>query len=213
MLEHIPEWLGASLRGVRAGAEHLAIVQPALGSGYAPIVLSSPAFGDWAQLPVRFTADGAGVSPPLAWEAVPPGTQSLALIVEDADSPTLAPLVHAIVWGMAPDTGRIAEGAIVDGAIVDSGATGEIGRNSFLAQGWLAPDPPSGHGEHRYVFQLFALDVTAEDLGDAPGRSAVLNAMQRHVIGAGMLTGLYSRGEVVDAPVASATAVGGAALA
>ncbi len=196
MLEHIPEWLGASLRNVRAGAEHLTIVNSALGNAYVPIVLSSPAFGDWAELPVRFTADGAGVSPPLVWDAVPPGTQSLALIVEDADSPTPAPLVHAIVWGMAPDTGRIAEGAIVEG-----GATGEIGRNSYLAQGWLAPDPPSGHGEHRYVFQLFALDVAAEDLGDAPGRGAVLNAMQGNVIGAGMLTGLYARGEVVDAPV------------
>lgn len=201
MLEHIPEWLGASLRNVRAGAEHLTIVNSALGNAYAPIVLSSPAFGDWAELPVRFTADGAGVSPPLVWDAVPPGTQSLALIVEDADSPTPAPLVHAIVWGMAADTGRIAEGAIVEGS-----ASGEIGRNSYLAQGWLAPDPPSGHGEHRYVFQLFALDVVAEDLGDAPGRGAVLNAMQGHVIGAGMLTGLYARGEVVDAPVATGVA-------
>lgn len=208
MLEHVPEWLGASLRGVRAGAEHLTIVNPALGTGYAPITLSSPAFGDWAEMPLRFTADGGGVSPPLVWNAVPAGTQSLALVVEDADSPTPAPLVHAIVWGMAPDTGRIAEGAIVA-----DGGTGEVGRNSFLGQGWLAPDPPSGHGEHRYVFQLFALDVTAEDLGDAPGRGAVLNAMQGHVIGAGMLTGLYARGEVVDAPVADMTAVGGAALA
>ncbi len=201
MLEHIPEWLGASLRGVRAGAEHLTIVNPALGTGYAPIVLSSPAFGDWAEMPVRFTADGAGVSPPLVWDAVPAATQSLALIVEDADSPTPSPLVHAIVWGMAPDTGQIAEGAIVEG-----GETGEIGRNSFLAQGWLAPDPPSGHGEHRYVFELFALDVAAEDLGDAPGRGAVLNAMQGHVIGVGMLTGLYARGEVADGPVATGVA-------
>ncbi|BCA59788.1 YbhB/YbcL family Raf kinase inhibitor-like protein [Sphingomonas sp. HMP6] len=196
MLEHIPEWLGASLRGVRAGAEHLTIVNSALGNGYAPITLSSPAFGDWTEMPLRFTADGDGVSPPLVWDAVPAGTQSLALIVEDADSPTPAPLVHAILWGMAADTGRIPEGDIAA-----DGATGEVGRNSYLAQGWLAPDPPSGHGEHRYVFQLFALDVTAEDLGDAPGRGAVLNAMQGHVIGAGMLTGLYSRGEVVDAPV------------
>jgi len=204
MLEHLPEWLGASLRNVRAGAEHLSIVQPALGSGYVPIVLSSPAFADWAKIPVRFTADGEGVSPPLVWDAVPAGTQSLALIVEDADSPTLAPLVHAIMWGMPADSGRIAEGAIVA-----DGATGEVGRNSLLSQGWLAPDPPSGHGEHRYVFQLFALDVLAEDLGDAPGRGAVLNAMQGHVIGAGMLTGLYSRGGVMDAPVAAS----GAALA
>lgn len=196
MLEHIPDWLGSALRSVRAGAENLVIVQPSLGSGYAAIELSSPAFGDGAHLPVRFTADGEGVSPPLVWGPLPAGTQSVALVAEDADSPTLAPLVHAIVWGMAPDTQRIAEGAIVAGA---PEAEGEVGRNSFLSPGWLPPDPPTGHGDHRYVFQLFALDVTAEDLGEAPGRGAVVNAMAGHVIGAGVLTGIYARGEPMAA--------------
>ncbi|TPG48236.1 YbhB/YbcL family Raf kinase inhibitor-like protein [Sphingomonas glacialis] len=204
MLEHVPEWLGASLRGVRAGAEHLAIVHPSLGIGAVEIALSSPAFGDFAEMPVRFTADGEGVSPPLQWTDAPAGTQSLALIVEDADSPTPAPLVHAILWGM-----NVATTGLAEGAIAADGAAGAIGINSFLSQGWLAPDPPSGHGEHRYVFQLFALDCLPEDLGDGPGRGAVLNAMAGHVIGAGILTGLYSRGEVVDAPVAT----GGPAVA
>lgn len=194
MLEHIPDWLGSALRGVRAGAENLTVVQPALGSGFAAIELSSPAFADGAHLPVRFTADGEGVSPPLVWGALPPGTQSVALVAEDADSPTPAPLVHAIIWGLAPTTQRIAEGGIV----VDA-AEGEVGRNSFLSQGWLPPDPPTGHGDHRYVFQLFALDVTAEDLGEAPGRGAVVNAMAGHVIGVGVLTGLYARGEAMAA--------------
>lgn len=204
MLEHVPEWLGASLRNIRAGAEHLAIVHPSLGVGAVEIALSSPAFGDFAEMPVRFTADGGGVSPPLQWTDAPAGTQSLALIVEDADSPTPAPLVHAILWGM-----NVATTGLAEGAIAADGAAGAIGINSFLSQGWLAPDPPSGHGEHRYVFQLFALDCLPEDLGDGPGRGAVLNAMAGHVIGAGILTGLYSRGEVVDAPVAT----GGPAVA
>ena len=190
MLEHIPDWIGASLRGIRAGAEHLTIVNPAIGEGFAAIELSSPAFGDGAYIPPRFTADGAGVSPPLFWGELPAGTQSIALVVEDADSPTPAPLVHAIVWGLSPDTQRIAEGEIVA-----DGGTGEIGRNSFLSQGWLPPDPPTGHGDHRYVFQLFALDCAAADLGDGPGRGAVLNAIAGHVIGAGLLTGLYARRE------------------
>ena len=203
MLEHLPDWLGASLRGVRAGAEHLTIVQPVLGSDFATIDLGSPAFGDGARLPVRFTADGAGVSPPLVWGQVPVATRSLALIVEDADSPTLAPLVHAIVWNLPADTNGLAEGMIVHADHVEGG--GEIGKNSFLSQGWLAPDPPTGHGDHRYVFQLFALDCPAADLGAAPGRGAVLNAMAGHVIAAGLLTGLYSRGEG-----AAATPEGGA---
>lgn len=208
MLEHVPEWLGASLRNIRAGAEHLAIVHPSLGVGAVEIALSSPAFGDFAEMPVRFTTDGAGVSPPLQWADAPAGTQSLALIVEDADSPTPAPLVHAILWGM-----NVATTGLAEGAIAEDGAAGAIGINSFLSQGWLAPDPPSGHGEHRYVFQLFALDCPPEDLGDGPGRGAVLNAMAGHVIGAGILTGLYSRGEVVDAPVGDAAAIGGPAVA
>lgn len=195
MLEHVPEWLGASLRSVRAGAEQLAVVNAALGRASPAIDLSSPAFADGARLPPRFTADGEGVSPPLVWGGVPERTQSLALIVEDADAPTPAPLVHAIVWGLPADAGRIAEGAIAAHSHPGGSA---VGRNSFLAQGWLPPDPPTGHGDHRYVFQLFALDCACEDLGDTPGRAAVLDAMAGHIIGAGVLTGVYARGSTAS---------------
>jgi hypothetical protein len=194
MLEHIPAWLGRTLGNVRAGASKLAIVQPELGGRFDAIDLSSPAFAQDARLPPRFTADGEGVSPPLVWGSLPDGTASLALLVEDADAPAPQPLVHAIVWGMAADAGRLAEGAIVaDGA--GDAETGDVGRNSYLSEGWLPPDPPTGHGEHRYVFQLFALDAGVEDPGTSPGRSALIRAMAGHVLAAGLLIGTYSRGE------------------
>ncbi len=104
MLEHVPQWLGKALRGVRAGTDKLTIAQAALGP-FAEIALTSPAFADGARLPERFTADGEGVSPPLVWRDPPAGTARLALIVEDADSPTPQPLVHAVVWGL-DDAGR-----------------------------------------------------------------------------------------------------------
>jgi len=195
MLEHLPHWLGAALRSVRAGADKLTITQPVLGNNYTTIEVTSPAFAQEGRIPPRFTADGEGVSPPLTWGAVPPGTRSVALVVEDADSPTPAPLVHAILWGLPADAGRIEEGAIRANAQPDGG---DVGRNSYLSEGWLAPDPPTGHGDHRYAFQIFALDCAAEDIGEAPGRGAVLNAMAGHVIGAGLLVGLYSRGEPAD---------------
>ena len=66
MLEHVPGWLGKAMKGLRAGEEKLAIVQPGLGS-FEPLRLASPAFANGARLPERFTADGAGVSPPLFW--------------------------------------------------------------------------------------------------------------------------------------------------
>ena len=193
MLEHIPSWLGHALRGVRAGAGKLAIAQPDLGT-FETLAVSSPAFADGGRLPERFTADGSGVSPPLLWSGVPEGTAMLALLVEDADTPAPVPLAHAVVWGLPAQTVRLAEGAMArDGA--GSAEGGDVGRNSFRGEGWLPPDPPTGHGVHRYVFQLFALRAGAGDPGQSPGRSAVIEAMAGRVLAAGVLTGTYSRGE------------------
>ena len=197
MLEHLPGWLGGLLRNVRAGHAKLVIAQPELSVGETVIDLSSPAFAYGARLPVRFTNDGDGVSPPLLWGEVPAGTVSLALIVEDPDAPALQPLVHALVWNLPADERRLAEGTIVkDG---QGGADGrDVGRNSFFSEGWLPPDPPTGHGSHDYVFQLIALSE-AIDIGNNPGRSALTRALTGRVLGAGMLVGTYSRGE--EAPL------------
>ena len=192
MLEHVPAWLGRMLRDRRAGHEKLVIADADIRLGAASIDLSCPAFADGGRLPVRFTADGEGVSPPLIWGDVPDATRSLVLIVEDPDAPAARPLVHALVWAMPADLRHVAEGAIVaDGG---GGPDGDVGRNSFLREGWLPPDPPTGHGEHDYVFQLFALS-DAPDIAATPGRDAVVAAIAGRVIAAGMMIGTYSRGE------------------
>jgi Raf kinase inhibitor-like YbhB/YbcL family protein len=204
MLEHVPHWLGEMLTNVRAGHSKLAIVQQDVAGGVARIDLSSPAFADGARLPARFTADGAGVSPPLVWSDVPAETSSLALLVEDPDAPAPNPLVHALIWNLPPGQRRLAEGEIAgDGT---GGADGrDVGRNSYLSEGWLPPDPPTGHGSHDYVFQLFALADTP-DLGSNPGRGRVADALRGRVLAAGLLVGTYSRGE--DAPIVSDTVAG-----
>ena len=199
MLEHVPGWLGRLLADRRAGTDKLVAAQP----GMVPqpggtLTLTSPAFADGARLPERFTADGEGVSPPLTWTGAPADAR-LALIVEDPDAPVSQPLVHAIVWGLHGESGRIAEGALSDededGALV-------VGRNSFGRTRWLPPDPPTGHGAHRYAFQLFALAADAPDPGDLPGRQALVEAMAGRVIAADVLIGAYSREE--EAPVGPA---------
>jgi Raf kinase inhibitor-like YbhB/YbcL family protein len=203
MLEHVPGWLGKALKGLRAGEEKLAIVQPGLGS-FASLNLASPAFANGARLPERFTADGEGVSPPLFWTGVPAEAKRLALIVEDADAPAPSPLVHAVVWDLAPGDGELKEGAIVADEDRGEGESGDVGRNSYFAEGWLPPDPPTGHGVHHYAFQLFALS-DGPDLKRNPGRSAMLKAMSGCVLAAGVLTGTYSRGEEKPVgPVAAA---------
>jgi phosphatidylethanolamine-binding protein (PEBP) family uncharacterized protein len=112
MLEHVPAWFGALLRDRRAGHEKIVAADPDIRLASATMELSSPAFAPGGRLPIRFTADGEGISPPLIWVGVPDEAVSLALIVEDPDAPTSSPLVHALVWDIPVHERRIAEGAI-----------------------------------------------------------------------------------------------------
>jgi hypothetical protein len=126
------------------------------------------------------------------WGKLPEGTASLALIVEDPDAPLPQPLVHAIVIDIDPELGGLEEGAIGADGDAQGEADGDTGRNSYLREGWLPPDPPTGHGEHSYVFQLFALPKRAE-VEPTPGRGDVRAAIDGRVLGAGVLVGTYSR--------------------
>ncbi len=192
MLEHLPRWLGHALAAVRAGADRVAIASLEPGE-CAAIDLGSTAFAGGSRIPERFTADGEGVSPPLHWGPLPQGTAALALLVEDADSPSLNPFVHAVVWDLDMNASSLEEGAIGKGGDgVPGGECPETGRNSYLQRRWLPLDPPPGHGEHHYVFQLFALS-SVPDLEPSPGRSALLDELGGRLLGVGILTGTYSR--------------------
>jgi Raf kinase inhibitor-like YbhB/YbcL family protein len=185
MLEKLPSTIGRRLRRVRSGLERILAYRKARGT--PTIELESPAFHSHHDMPALYTADGEGISPPLEWGGVPDGTRSLVLVVEDADSPTPSPLVHAIVAHLPPVLRTLEEGAITPG---DHSPL--LGKNSYFKAGWLPPDPPPGHGAHRYAFQLFALDDDPE-LGHYPGRTALMRAMEGHILGYGLLVGTYQR--------------------
>src|SRR5690606_28831056 len=171
-----------------------------LRGGTGAIQVTSLACADHAPVPVSYTADGEGNSPPLEWSGVPAGAGEVLLVVEDADSPTPQPLAHAIVTGLAPHDGGLAAGAIDRGRINDAeeggGPDATVGRNSFLDAGWLPPDPPPGHGIHRYVFQVFALAGKVgpqAQTGSTPGREAVSRLIEEHAVASGLLVGTYER--------------------
>src|ERR1700690_3803133 len=189
MLEKIPESLGSSLHNQRAGLEDTVFHR--LGRPAIPhIDVRSAAFVPGGTIPTQYTADGAGLSPPLAWLGMPLNTASITMIVEDADSPTPHPLVHAIVVNMGVDDAELQEGAL--NSPDHEGVGLQVGRNSFLNQSWLPPDPPPGHGIHRYVFQVFALHAGTA-FSSVPGRHELFDAVKAPAIAAGTLTGTNAR--------------------
>jgi Raf kinase inhibitor-like YbhB/YbcL family protein len=192
MLEKLPPALGHLLEGQRAGLEKIVAHNVDLREGTGRIKLTSPVFADHAAIPARFTADGEGISPPLDWADIPTAATSLALIVEDADSPTPAPLVHAIAVDIDRLRKQLLEGELQ--ATQDGRNTAlSLGKNSYLTQAWLPPDPPPGHGPHRYVFQLFALVDERQTFSEAPGRNELVEVLRERAIASGWLIGIYSR--------------------
>jgi Raf kinase inhibitor-like YbhB/YbcL family protein len=191
MLENLPDLIGVALRDQRAGLDKIVFNQVDLRQGAGALNVTSLAFADHAPIPADYTADGAGVSPPLEWTGVPAQAAEVIVIVEDADAPTPQPLVHAIVVGLEGADGALSPGAMPSPAH-DADADITPGRNSFLRAGWLPPDPPPGHGTHRYVFQVFALEA-GEPLGGTPGRGAVLAAIRDRGLAGGYTVGTYAR--------------------
>lgn len=189
----MPGVIGESLRDHRAGVEATVFYRLAR-TDLPQIEVRSAAFPPDGRIPALFTADGDGYSPPLHWHNVPPTAASTLLVVEDADSPTLHPLVHAIVVNMQGADAQLDQGAI--NSPDHKGWALQLGRNSFLGQSWLPPDPPPGHGVHRYVFQIFALRP-GPALSSVPGRQEIFDAVESRVLAGGYLIGRYSRDQTV----------------
>lgn len=120
--------------------------------------LTSSAFEDGQPIPVKYTADGEDVSPPLAWSGVPADAKSLVLICDDPDAPS-GTFGHWALWNIDPGAGHLTEG---EGNRESEATTA----NDFGRSGYGGPKPPRGHGVHHYHFRLFALD--RNDLGPPP---------------------------------------------
>ena len=151
--------------------------------------LSSPAFGDRGVIPVHHTCEGEDVSPPLSWSAVPDGTRSFALVVDDPDAPDpTAPQrvwVHWVVVDLDPGLRALEPGA---SSRLPEGARN--GTNDWGAREWGGPCPPIGR--HRYFFKLYALDCVLPRLV-APTKAELEAAMDGHILAEAEIVGMYHK--------------------
>ena len=145
------------------------------------LALTSSAFTNDQPIPVEFTCDGAGMSPPLAWGATPEGTVELVLTVIDPDAKGF---VHWMIAGLDPSVQALSQGAVPDGAVQALNGAGK--------QGWTGPCPPKG-APHHYVFTLYAMGAATSITDGMPAADALAALAKQKAITATTLTGTYQR--------------------
>lgn len=143
--------------------------------------LFSPAFKDGEPIPWSASAPNENELPPLEIRDVPAQARSLAILLEDLDSP-LGPVTHWLVWNLPVTTAHL------DAATLPE--EGQVGMDAFGKVGYLGPAPPEG--SHHYRFRVLALDTELELVTGAT-RSQFDEAAQGHVLEIADLTGVMER--------------------
>jgi Raf kinase inhibitor-like YbhB/YbcL family protein len=179
-MRSVGSWIGAAalVWSIGAGA-----------AGEAALKVTSSAFSNNGNIPVEYTCDGRGFAPPLTWSAVPSGTKSIAVLVDDPDAPS-GDFVHLAVYNLPPERRSLPTEAIKS---IAPGSAMQSARNSGGTVGFAPICPPSGR--HHYKFEVLALD-TALQIPPASDAQAIRAATQGHVLARGELVGVYGkRGE------------------
>ena len=152
------------------------------------LLVTSDAFNSGAPLDDKYTQNGDNMSPPLAWSKGPAGTQSYAVLAEDAGVNRHDPITHWVVYDIPSTTTKLRENMPAE-AKLDSGIM--QGLNVRKAAGFVGPKPPAGQ-THPYHFQVFALNRRVTLDPAKADRDAVLAAMKGHVLAVGDIVVNYT---------------------
>lgn len=146
------------------------------------LTVTSPAIGPDGSLPVEFTCDGAGASPPLEWQIGPPGTKSYALTLwHEAPDQVKS---YWVVYGIPASVTRLAR---------NSRTVGTTGLND-KRRAEYAPMCSKGPGAKRYHITVYALSAVPNLRANTATRDALLDAIEGITLAEGTLTYTYDRG-------------------
>jgi hypothetical protein len=117
-----------------------------------------------AQVSGVFGAGGEDVSPQLSWSGFPAQTKSFVVTCFDPDAPTGSGFWHWAVADIPAEVTELPSGAgSPDSA--DLPAAAITLRGDAGVAGYIGAAPPAGHGPHRYVFAVHAVDVATLGVG------------------------------------------------
>jgi phosphatidylethanolamine-binding protein (PEBP) family uncharacterized protein len=153
----------------------------AQASGTETLTVTSSAIGADGNLPVEFTCDGAGASPPLEWQAGPPGTKSYAISLwHEAPDRVKS---YWVVYGIPENSTQLAKNSR------NVGTTGLNDKNRAEYE----PMCSKGPGVKTYHVTVYALSAVPTLRASAATRAALLEAIREITLAEGTLTYTYER--------------------
>ena len=152
-------------------------------------ILRSPVVANGGALPVEFTGDGAGATPPLEWTGAPAGTKSFAVIMHHSPGPGDTKWY----WTLYNIPANI------QGLPKDVHGVGTLGSNSVNRRPGYAPPHSKGPGAKTYILTAYALSAPVQ-ISATPtevNRDALLVAMKDLILDSAELKVTYDRTGIV----------------
>ena len=169
-----------------AAVTAIAITLSAPAGAADTFALTSPAVSSNGELPARYTCDGAGTSPPIAWTAPPSGTKGYAVVMDHVP-PGGGHHWYWLMWGIPAKTRALP-------ATVSK--TGYLGGNSVNQKIGYAPPCSQGPGTKTYTVTLYALSGTPnlpKKSSAAVTRDSLLAAISGITLSKAVLNVTYTR--------------------
>jgi len=159
----------------------------------AKLTVTSTAFKEGDAVPKQHSGEGADQSPPLAWSGAPAATKEFAIIVHDPDAP-VGTWYHWVLYNIPADVTSL-PADLPKTAVLQTPVKGRQGLNSWSSGnvGYRGPMPPPGHGRHRHIYTVYAVDSHIELAPNLATAAALEKKLAGHVVAKGELTGVYER--------------------
>lgn len=149
------------------------------------MTLMSPAVGSDGRLPMLYTGDGAGISPPLAWSGEPKATKYFAVIMHHVPGPGDVKWYWTL-YNLPAQCHALSPG---------SHSIGLLGNNSVNRQLAYAPPHSKGPGAKTYILTIYALSgpVVIHRPAREISRNVLLAALKDLVLDSAELRVTYDR--------------------
>lgn len=161
---------------------------------YAPLKdlpsfpLRSDDFSDGDRLDEALAAP-SNINPHLQWSDLPEGTKSVALTCFDPDAPTASGYWHWAVLNIPVEVTELPRGEAEK--VLQEHAEVITLKGDSGVRGYYGPQPPEGHGPHRYLFAIHAVDTERLDVEEDNTATVLGFNLYFHSIARSVLWGWY----------------------